>query len=597
MSFFDSLKPEELEQSTPYLEEVRFAEGDCILRQGATGDECYLILEGRVRLELRCEELDTEAVLDYLEAGQVLGEFSLFDRGVRSASAFADSDVVARCLTRRRFEALCKEQPQLGLALLTYMAQDFTHKLRQAVSKLGGHLDRDAPQWADEMVAAASDAQAEFVSWPEERVDALLGDIAEAVLSRAEELAEETVKETGLGVVAHKVLKISTACRETLAAVKGKIASGPRPSKSKTSLVVRGQLTPAPPITEILSPMGVILGLVPLTNPVSTIVFKSLISLKSRNAVILSAHRKAQNIGEKVGEIVRGILQAHGANPNLVQLIKQRTGRTTTGAFMSHPGVSLILATGGPSMVKAAYSSGTPAIGVGAGNAPVWVCPDADPDSTAKKVIDSKSFDNGIICGSDNNLVVDSEIRSAFLAALEENGAAILSGYEVDRFTKRVIDPQTEHLRAELVGKSAAHILKYAGLARGSQIKLIILPLEEDKVDGIWGQEKLAPILSLFTVSGQEAGLSLCRTILKNMGAGHTAIIHTNNHELALRYAQEMPASRILQNCAGSTGCIGIGNGLRHSWTLGCGSWGGTSTTDNVGFDNLLNVKRLALGL
>ncbi|MBI5835309.1 MAG: aldehyde dehydrogenase family protein [Armatimonadetes bacterium] len=583
MSFFDSLQPDELHSIAPYLEPVSFDEGTCILAQGTAGDDCYLIDDGRVRLELHSAELDTDAVLDFLEAGQVLGEFSLFDRGPRSASAYADTAVTARRLRRRRFDALCDEHPKLGMALLTYMAQDFTHKLRQMDAKLGTFLSRgQAPAWVDGMVTAGSAAQAEFAAWPEDAVDAILTDIAAAISADAEALGAAEVAETGLGVVEHKVLKITVACRQTLELLLGRPAAGP---------VVAD---PASGVTEVLSGVGVVLGLIPLTNPIPTLLFKTMICLKSRNALIASCHRNAMGVGGRVGEVIRDVLTRHGANPDLLQWIRQRASRATTSAFMTHPGVSLILATGGPSMVKSAYSSGTPALGVGAGNAPVWVCADADPVAAARLIVDSKSFDNGVICGSDNNIVVDSGLRRALVEALEDQGAAVLSGYEIERFTKAVVDPSTQRLRGELVGRSAPRILRAAGFERGDAVRLIVLPLEQDKVQGPWGHEKLAPVISLFTATGEDEGMALCRQILANMGSGHTAIIHTHDAELALRYAGAMPASRVLLNCAGSTGCIGIGNGLQHSWTLGCGTWGGTSTTDNVGFRHLLNVKRLA---
>ncbi len=583
MSFHVSLPLAERVALAPYLESVTFEAGERILEQGTPGDECYLLDEGRARLELHSAEYDTDAVLDYLEAGQLLGEFSLFDGAPRSASAYADTAVSARRLSRARFQQLCGEQPSLGNLLLTYMAQDFTHKLRHMDQRLGEFIHRgQAPLWVDEMVARAAAAQAEFADWPEERVDALLGDLARQVAAQATSLGADEVAETGLGVVEHKVQKIALACQQTLDLLLGQCAAGPR----RASL--------GDQVTEILCPVGVVVGLIPLTNPVPTVVFKSLISLKSRNALILSCHRKALGVGGRVGALIQEVLRAHGAGPDLVQWIRERGSRATTAAFMTHPRVSLILATGGPSMVKAAYSSGTPAIGVGAGNAPVWVCADADPVATARTVIASKSFDNGVICGSDNNLVVDDAVHDAFVAALQAEGAVVLGRDEVDQFTAQVIDAPTAHLRADLVGRSPEHILQVAGLAPRPGARLIVVPVDRADVGGPWGHEKLAPVISLFRVGGEADGLALCHRILANMGAGHTAIIHTFDSRLALRFAQEMPASRVLQNCAGSTGCIGVGNGLQHSWTLGCGTWGGTSTTDNIGYAHLLNIKRLA---
>jgi acyl-CoA reductase-like NAD-dependent aldehyde dehydrogenase len=582
MSFYDLLAPAEFVAVDRHMDVVRFAPGACILEEGTSGDECYLISDGRVRLEVHSTELDSDAVLDYLEAGQVLGEFSLFDQRARSASAFADTAVTARRLTRAAFDELCAVEPRLGVTLLKHMAQDFTFKLRHMDDKLKSFIwQGKAPAWVDDMVARGAAAQAKFADWPEERVDALIEEIAAEVLAAAASLAADAVRETGLGVVEHKTQKITLAARLMRDALVGRPARGALPTDEPRH------------VTEILCPLGVVLGLIPLTNPVSTMLFKTLICLKSRNALIASCHRKALGVGGRLGDLIHAVMKRHGADEDLVQWIRERGSRATTAAFMTHPGVALILATGGPSMVHAAYSSGTPAIGVGAGNAPVWVCPDADLEATARCVIASKSFDNGVICGSDNNLVVDQSVVEPFVAALQANGAALLCESEIATFTARVTDDKG-HVRPELIGKSAQHLLAHAGIVRLEAAQLIVVPLAREQLDGPWGREKLAPIISLLTVDGEADGLAVCERILTNMGAGHTAIIHTQDHSLALRYAESMPASRVLVNCGGATGCIGVGNGLAHSWTLGCGSWGGTSTTDNVTYRNLLNVKRLA---
>jgi acyl-CoA reductase-like NAD-dependent aldehyde dehydrogenase len=248
-------------------------------------------------------------------------------------------------------------------------------------------------------------------------------------------------------------------------------------------------------------------------------------------------------------------------------------------------------------MVHAAYSSGTPAIGVGAGNAPVWICADANLDEAAQIVVQSKSFDNGVICASENNLVVDASVRADFVAALIAHGAAVLSPEETKVLTPHVIDPEKGRLRREVVGLSAQRIAEESGIEREGPIRLLVVPQDAEQVDGAYGKEKLAPILSLFTVAGEAEAIDLCKRILANEGIGHTAIIHTQDRRLINRFGMEMPASRVLVNCAGSLGSIGVGTGLTPSLTLGCGTWGSTSTTDNVGFGHLLNIKRIAQAL
>jgi acyl-CoA reductase-like NAD-dependent aldehyde dehydrogenase len=343
--------------------------------------------------------------------------------------------------------------------------------------------------------------------------------------------------------------------------------------------------------------MGVVLGLIPVTNPVPTMIFKTLICLKSRNALIMSCHFRAVEVGKQAGDIIHAALCRHGALEDLIQLVPPPISRRKTAMFMNHPDVSFILATGGPSMVRAAYSSGTPAIGVGCGNAPVLICSDADLDTVAETVIASKSFDCGVICGSENNLVLDASIRDRFVSALEAHGAAILTPDQVRQLSDCALVNEGRHLNPVVIGKPARSILEQAGIDAGEQVRLIVVPLETSEVHSPWAHEKLAPIVSLITARDCEDGLQICRRILQNQGTGHTAIIHTRDQGFAERFGVEMPVSRSLVNCPGSQGCIGLSNGLAPSLTLGCGTFGGSSTTDNVTYTNLLNVKRIAHAL
>jgi acetaldehyde dehydrogenase/alcohol dehydrogenase len=326
---------------------------------------------------------------------------------------------------------------------------------------------------------------------------------------------------------------------------------------------------------------------------VATLVFKTLICLKARNALIVSHHPAAVGVGASTVELIGAVLREHRAPVGLLQSI-ERASRTKTAMFMRHPQVSLILATGGTAMVRAAYSSGTPAIGVGSGNVPALVCADADPAAAAGAVVESKAFDHGIICGSEDNLVVDAAVGPPFLAALEDAGAAVCSQPETARVVAHAFDPGDGHLRREVLGQAAQAIAEAAGVRRDRPIRVLVLPQPPGQVDGPLGREKLAPLLSLFSVDGAEQGLEVCRRLLANQGAGHTAVIHSHDLRLQQRFAEAIPASRILVNGPATHGCIGIGNGLTPSLTLGCGTFGGNSTTDNVTYTNLLNVKRLA---
>lgn len=581
-SVLDAFQVELLSGLQPYMEEARFADGERIFARGDTSDAFYVIDDGEVRLEAHSDELDTDSVLDYAGPGSFLGETSMLGGTPHSLHAVANGPVVARKVSTAGLKRLFKEDPETGIDVLRALARDTAVKLHQANRKLAEQAADEArdPE-VDRMVAAALAAQREFQSWPEERVDKLLEAIAGAVAGRAQELAELSVEQTHIGNVADKALKIGFASMGVYQALAGKTGYGPLSEDAERK------------VTEIASPVGVIVGLVPVTNPVPTFVNKTLIALKSRNAIILSCHRMAQKLGDECGETIQAVLAEHGAPADLVQWIRNRTSRRKTAKFMSHEDVGLILATGGPAMVKAAYSSGKPAIGVGAGNAPAWIAPDADLETAAAAVIASKGFDNGLICGSEQHLVVDASVAPAFEEALARNGATVLDDAETERFVAGAFTPEGD-LQMHFVGQLAGTIGNAVGIERARDSKLIVFRADATNPAGAQARERLAPVLSLFVVDGDEEALSLCRRLLEYEGAGHTANIHTADPARIERFAEEMPASRILVNAPSAMGCCGVVTGLEPSLTLGCGTFGGNSTTDNVTYANLMNVKRLA---
>ncbi|MBI5835308.1 MAG: aldehyde dehydrogenase family protein [Armatimonadetes bacterium] len=582
MSFFDSLRSEERLAIAPYLEDVTLEAGTCILEQGTLGDECYLIDAGRVRLELHSAELDSDAVLDFLEAGQVLGEFGLFDRGLRSASAFADTAVAARRLTRASLDALCADHPRLGIALLTYLAQDFSFKLRQMDARLGTYLSEgQAPDWVDEQVASAAQAQSEWATWDDGEVDAVIAEMAREVAAEAAHLAAEEVAETGLGNSEDKAAKLIVACRELPAMLLGTQPVGTRELGDG--------------LVEIRQGVGAVLGVIPLANALPTLLYAALCCLKARCALIASCPHTALGVGGRLGEILRGVLIRREASPDLVQWIYRRASRATTSAFMTHPGIALIVASAGPGVLRSAHSSGRPALGMGACNTPVWVAADADVANAARLIVASKSFDFGLTPGAEDNLVVDHAARGPLLAALEGEGAVILSDYDVEHFTRHTLEAETGALRADLVGQSAVEILARAGLDRGLDARLIVVPQPTEKVLGPWGDDKPAPIVSLFGADGETDAVSLCRHLLSTAGAGHTAIVHTADPQAARRFASALPVGRVLCNAGGCDGALGLGNALPYAWTLGGGTWAGTTTTDNLGPSHMVNVTRLCL--
>jgi len=566
----------------PYLESVRFRQGACLMREGSRGDACYVVVSGQVRVEVERPDFDSDGVVSILGPGAVCGEFGLLDGSPRSASVYAHTDVAARRLSADALRELCDSDPAAGVAMLRWLSRNAAAKARAFAKNLEEFILAGEPDPAmDALVARAAAARESIAGWPEDRIDDLITALAAQIAGHAHDLAAATVAETGLGCVADKTEKNRFASLNVAQSLIGRPGVG----------VIGGGREP---LTEIADPMGVVLGLIPMTNPVSTLVFKTLICIKARDALIASSHPDAAGVGSTTVGLLHEVLRRRGAPADLVQSVPWRPTRATTAALMRHPGVSLILATGGTAMVKAAYSSGTPAIGVGAGNAPAWVCADADVETAAQAVVASKAFDHGIICGSENNLVVDRPVRDSFITALRRAGAAVLGAADADRVARTAFDEQDGRLRRAVLGQAATAIAAQAGIEVAAGTRLLVAPVPREAVPGPWGKEKLAPLLSLFTADGHDDSVRLCLQILGNGGRGHTAIIHTRDQRLQMSFAQQMPASRILVNGPGAQGCIGLGNGLTPSLTLGCGTYGRTSTTDNVTYTNLLNIKRVA---
>jgi len=568
-----------------YLEPVQFAAGERLFLEGDAVDGFYLIDEGIVRIQVEREEIDTDPVLSFLGAGQTVGELGLLDGQPRAASAYADEPVGARKFSKSSLAQIELEEPALGAAIFRHLGREAALKLRAANERILGHA---APRETEEtaqvspMVEAAWQAQKAFVLWSEERVNALLAALAESIAARAAVLAEHTVALTHMGSAADKTRKNRLASLGVLASLANQPGYG---------------LLNSPPtdgVSEFAAPAGVVFGLIPMTNPVATAIFKVLICLKSRNAVILSFHRSTRELAETVGAIFQRVLEREGAPRGLIQWVRGRNSRRTTEAFFHHPGISLLLATGGRSMVEAAYRSGKPALGVGPGNAPALICLDADLDWAAQCIVESKSFDHGIICGSEHNLVVPAAIRAAFERALERAGAAVLNDEEATVFHAQCVVPDRAALRRNVLGRSAAETAAAIGVQRGHPIRLIVIPSAEVSPNNPLAMEKMAPIAGLFEVRDELEGVEVSRRLLELDGLGHTAVIHSRNAPLIERFATLMPASRILVGSPASQGVVGITTGLIPSFMLGCGTFGGTSTGDNVTYTHVRNLKRLA---
>ncbi len=565
-----------------HAENVHIRAGQLIFQEGAESDCFYAILQGEVRLEVRVPDVDTDGVLAFSGEGSLLGEVGVLAGTPRSATAYAHTDVELARMSTAALERLCDESPREGLAVLRGLGRDAAGKLLRSSRRVAEHLAAEVEDPViDELARHAVAAQATFSAWDEERVDALLRDIAITISDHAEELATGAVAETRLGNAVDKALKIEFASLGVYGALAGRPGAGLLEEDSRRK------------ITEIASPVGVVFALLPITSPVATLVNKVLICLKGRNALIASSHRGARGVTQRTAEIVTRVLDRHGAPAHLVQVVTHRSSRQTTARLMRHPAVAMILATGGRDMVTAAYSAGKPAIGVGPGNAPVWICPDADLDEAARSIVESKAFDNGLICGAEQHLLVDRSILQPFTQALGRNGAAVLTEAESQRFAAAAFEP-TGDLRLPLVGRSAQELGLIAGLELAEGSRLLVFRAPSGDPRGAVARERLAPAVSLFVVDSDEHALDLGTGLLGHEGAGHTAVIHTTSQERVDRFAAQLPASRILVNVPASLGCGGVLTGLEPSFTLGCGTLGGNSTTDNIGYRHLINVKRVA---
>ena len=432
------------------------------------------------------------------------------------------------------------------------------------------------------LIERARAAQLIIERWTEPEIDRLLHALAHTIAGHAEELAVATVAETGMGNVRDKTHMSRIASLGIWQQLAGQIGHGVLGFDAERQL------------TEVASPVGIVVGLVPATHPVATFIFKTLIAIKGRNALILSPSRRAHRVSNQVGALIQDVLRRYDAPVDLVQWMPSGGSRQTTTALMGHRQVGLVLATGGRAMVKAAYSSGRPAIGVGPGNAPVLISADADIGHAARSAVLSKTFDNGLICGAENNLVVVAEVRARLIAELERNGAAVLTPAEAARFLDAAVDQQTRRFKPDILGQDAATLAQLALIRRRHGIRLLVIPSDLIAVESYLAAEKLAPVVSLFTVADTDQGLHVCRALLDIDGRGHTAIIHARDAGLIQRFAAAMPASRILVNSPGTHGVLGLTTGLTPSMTLGCGSWGGTSTTDSITYRHLLNIKRIA---
>jgi acyl-CoA reductase-like NAD-dependent aldehyde dehydrogenase len=348
-------------------------------------------------------------------------------------------------------------------------------------------------------------------------------------------------------------------------------------------------------VTEVAYPYGIIAGIIPTTNPTSTAIFKALIALKTRNAIVVSPHPRAVKCTVEALKICSEAAVQAGAPEGLIGWISQPS-MGATNELMKHRDVNLILATGGGGLVRAAYSSGKPAYGVGPGNVPCYIEKTAKVAKSVSMIIDSKSFDNGTICATEQSIVVDRNIKEMTMREMRNNGAYLLNNEEKARLEK-VISPAPGKLNPDIVGQYARKIAEMAGIAVPESTRVLVA--EETRVgkDIPFSIEKLSPIFALYTAESYQEAKEICLKLLNLGGRGHSLSLHTNDEEVAKDFALEMPVSRLMVNTLSSIGAVGATTGLMPSLTLGCGSFGGNITSDNVTARHLINIKRLAYGI
>ncbi len=435
---------------------------------------------------------------------------------------------------------------------------------------------------ADALVEQARLASAVFLQYDQEAVDRIVEAAARAGLAKHVELARMAVDETGMGVFEDKVAKNIFATESVFNDIR----------HEKTVGLIRD--SPETGMLEYAEPLGVILGITPITNPTSTAMFKILISLKTRNPIIVCASRNALECTNQAARILYEAALAAGAPEYCVRWVSSPS-RELTHALMSHPGVSLILATGGMGLVQAAYGSGTPAIGVGPGNVPVFIEKSADVRMAVTSILLSQQFDNGVICASEQAIVVQREVQQAFDQRMRAEGGTYLSPEEVGKLADVVIDPAKKSMSSRVVGQPAVKIAAMAGLAVPPGTRLLVAPLDGVGDAYPLSREKLCPVLAYYVVDSFDEGVKLCTTLTHFGGLGHTASIFSSDDAAIRAFGETINAGRIVVNTPSSLGGIGdLYNRLRPSLTLGCGTGGKNITTDNVTVTHLLNIKRIS---
>lgn len=446
-------------------------------------------------------------------------------------------------------------------------------------------LDRDLQsiQEVRDLIAKAKEAQKVLATYSQEKVDKLICEIAKACAGEAERLAKMAVDETGFGVWQDKVLKNLLGSTITYEYCKDMKTVGIIKECEECGLM------------EVGVPMGIVAALIPSTNPTSTTMYKSIISIKAGNAIVISPHPNAKGCILETVKIIREAITRAGAPADIVQSISLTTIDATNTLLKSRD-IGVILATGGEAMVRAAYSSGNPAIGVGPGNGPAYIERTADIPLAVKRIFDSKTFDNGTICASEQSIVTEKCIKDKVVEEVKKQGGYFLNADETKKLSGFILRANGT-MNPKIVGKSAKVIADMAGFSIPEGTRVLVSEQTTVAKDNPYSREKLCPILAFYTEPSWEAACERCMQILYNEGVGHTMTIHSQDKNVIREFALKKPVSRLLVNTPGALGGTGATTALAPALTLGCGAVGGSATSDNITPLNLINIRRVAYGI
>lgn len=440
--------------------------------------------------------------------------------------------------------------------------------------------DKDlvSQQEARDAVEAAHLAFRQVAKFDQNKIDRICEAMAQVALAESARLGLMAHEETGFGKAEDKREKNRFAAEDVWNHFK--------------NLKTVGVVADKGNVVEIASPRGVVAAIIPSTNPTSTAIFKIIIAIKSRNTIVLSPHPSAARSIAETARVMKEVATREGLPPDAINCLTT-SALEGTETLMKHKRTAVILATGGIGLVRAAYSSGKPAFGVGPGNVPVFIERTANVEKAVADILTGTCFDNGTICASEQAVVCDAPIVNQVREQFMKQGGHFLNEAEAEKVGKVLITDQRT-LNAKIVGKSAEYIANLAGISVPSGTRCLIADCGGVGRDYPWSFEKLSPTLAFFVVDGIEAGANKCEEILQFGGMGHTAGMHTQSREAAIRYGEQMPASRVIINSPTTHGAIGFSTDLSPSMTLGCGSWGGNVTSDNVSPIHLMDIKRVA---